>query len=84
MPSPTPSPTHDHLYVRDIDHDDERRCLHVSRQDRAAFDALPDGEGGLTDEVVVLDRATGTRWVVRRGDCSAACYCAADAFVLET
>lgn len=55
--------------------------LHVSEQDRLAFNALP--RGGSGQAVTVTDQITLGLYRVRRAPCGLGCYCAAEATLLE-
>lgn len=56
-----------------------RLALALTPEDRAAFNALPQGR---SDASIVAMDSVGNLWDLRRASCGADCYCAASGTVL--
>ena len=64
------------LYALDYEKWTWNRPVHCSKEDRAKFDALPEGQSDQSVEVYDTERSL---WLtVRRTHCGADCYCAAE------
>jgi hypothetical protein len=53
--------------------------LTLSPGDRAAYDSLSRERWAEADSVVVTDIPSGEKWRVKRANCGAGCFCAAEA-----